>query len=28
VQNAEGIYDYFRAIAEGSTSPAELPRAQ
>jgi len=28
VQNAEGIYDYFRAIAEGSTSPAALPRAQ
>ena len=27
-QNAENIYDYFRAVAEGSTTPAVSPPAQ
>jgi len=27
-QNAESIYDYLRAVAEGSTSPAASPPAQ
>ncbi|HTO45944.1 MAG TPA: cytochrome c [Burkholderiales bacterium] len=26
-QNADGIYDYFRAVAEGSTSPGVSPPA-